>query len=389
MTTSTIIRTDVAEEFLALVPSIAGFAPRRSLVCVAFRGRRTVGVLRHDLPRRIADHRALVSAVLGTLCRIVDVDGVVPIVYTDRPYPRGAGAAERRLLGTVVDRLESAGYTVRDSLLVAASGWASQFDPSAPATGHPIELIEESAVRLAGSLPADASAESERVLPDPAQLHEIERLLDQAERAAVLPRRFAEALGSALDPVELVEELMAEGPEPDAARVAWLAHLASLAAFRDAIALQIAFGATVGELAIDGAMSANDRAADAGLSMDELVAADLAAEAVDEIDELITGLFLGRTGLRPEHPRVRRGIRVVELAIAATPPRYRPGLLCIAAWLHWSQGRGSRAGAQLDEALAIDPEHPMARLLGTFLASGALPEWVFTPPRGGPSLAAR
>lgn len=381
MTVPTIIRAEAAEEFLALVPSIAGFAPRRSLVCVVFRGSRTVGVLRHDLPHRIVDHRALVSAVLGTLCRISEVDGVVPIVYTDRAYPRGRGAAERRLLGTVADRLASAGYAVRDSLLVAATGWASQLDPGAPPTGHPPELIELASARLGDAVPADASAGVEPLVGDAGRAGEIDRLLDEIERSATLPRPFAEALGAALDPVELVESLIADSAEPDAARLAWLAHLGSLAAFRDAIAVQIGFGAAAGELAIDGAAAANDRAAEAGLSVDELVAADLAAGSVDEIDEVIVGLFLGRTGLRPEPRRVRRGIRVLELAIAEAPRRYLPGLLCIVGWLHWSQGRGSRAGEQFDRALDLDPRHPMARLLSAFLATGALPDWLFEPAR--------
>lgn len=392
----TVIRTRAAHEFLALVPELAGARPRRSLVCVAFRGSRTVGLLRHALPLRLADHPAVVQAALATLCRIDGVDAVVPVVYTDRAYPRGAGAAERKLLGRLVDRLEDAGFVVRDSLLVAATGWASQFDRAAPVTGHPLALIDEAAARLADLVPerdalecwdapAELQAEVAQLLAGPGR--RVGRGEPAGAEGELEGERDAE-LGEPDDPIELVETLLAAERPPQASGIARLVHLASLAAYRDAIVLQIGFGATVGELALEGSLAANDRAARAQLPLDDLVRAEFAAGAADEVDELVGRMFLGETKLRPDASRVRRGIRLVEFAIALCPPAERPGLHCIAAWLHWSLGVASRAGKHLDLALEIDRRHPMAGLLAGYFGSGMLPEWAFAAPPNGSVLSA-
>ena len=121
---TTIIRAEQAHDFLALVPMLAGFRPERSIVCVAFRGNRTVGVLRHDLPRRARDRAPLVSVIVGTICRMPGIDAVVPVVYTDARFA-GRGIPERALLQLLVKEAERAGFTVRDALCRGADAWAS------------------------------------------------------------------------------------------------------------------------------------------------------------------------------------------------------------------------------------------------------------------------
>ena len=65
---TTIIRAEAAHDFLALVPALVGYRPARSVLCVAFDGNRTGGVLRHDLPDGPDATDALVRAVVGTVC---------------------------------------------------------------------------------------------------------------------------------------------------------------------------------------------------------------------------------------------------------------------------------------------------------------------------------
>ena len=146
---TTIIRAAAAHDLLALVPALAGFVPERSIVCVAFRGSRSAGVLRHDLPRRARDRPSLVSAIVGTLCRMPGVDAVVPIAYTDRTFESSRGLPERVLLALLVRRFEQAGFQVRDALCRAADGWGSLLDPATPARGHALAMIDESAAATA------------------------------------------------------------------------------------------------------------------------------------------------------------------------------------------------------------------------------------------------
>lgn len=379
---TTIIRAGSAQEFLALVPSIAGFEPARSLVCVAFEGSRTVGVLRHDLPRRTRDRGALAEVVVATLCRMPGVDGVVPIVYTGAAFAERADAPERRLVELLSSRASEAGFVVRDALCVASDGWGSYLDAELPATGHPLALIARPAeacsvpdVDLRRHDPAVHARIPDR---DPRRAAAVARALDRLEASGPSEAELTR-LGDDLDPVELVEHLLEPGEVP-ARAAAWFLHLASRPMFRDGMMLQFAFGPLVGAAALDDAAESLERAGQRGVSVDELVLGELVDGAGEPVSEMLARLLVGQTTLRPGRPRIERAVEVVRRAIADAPRDRRPGPLCILAWLLWALGRGSAAGAILDAALELDPGHTMAMLLLRHLGSGALPEWAFVRP---------
>ncbi|WP_448003980.1 DUF4192 family protein [Agromyces bauzanensis] len=197
--------------------------------------------------------------------------------------------------------------------------------------------------------------------------HELERLLEE--------------LGALVDPVELVEALLDEDPaDIGADLLAWLVHLAGRPAFRDAMMLQFAFGPAIGALALDDAMEVNERAAEHGEAVSELVARESresGERGAETVAGLLSRLLLGESSTRPDPDRIERAIAVLRRAIAHAPERHRPGPLCIAAWLAWALGRGSAAGVFVDRALEIEPAHTMAGLLYAYLGSGAIPEWAF------------
>ncbi|PWC03151.1 hypothetical protein DCE94_12860 [Agromyces badenianii] len=377
---TTIIRAEAPHDLLALIPSLAGFRPERSVVCVAFAGNRTVGVLRHDLPRQVRDRAPLVSAIVGTLCRMGGVDAIVPIVYTDARFDAGRGLPQRALLSLLVKRSEQAGFLVRDALCRAADAWGSLLDPDTPTTGHPLALIDESPVTrlVPEACPVLASANEAADLPavDAAASTALVAALDGLagdSRGAALTR-----LGPNGDPVVLVETLLDRSSVHPPLRLAWFVHLASLPAMRDAMMLQFAFGVVVGEAAHDDAMSTADRAEALDETVDGLVRREMANGAVGEVSEMLSRLMLGQTSLRPDARRVERALSMLRPLIANAPATHRVGLLCMAAWLAWSLGRGSVAGAFIDRALEIDEGHSMAGLLAAFIGSGALPDWAFS-----------
>ena len=383
---TTIIHATGAHDLLALVPTLAGFVPERSIVCVAFRGTRSAGVLRHDLPRRARDRPALVSAIIGTLCRMPGVDAVVPIAYTDTTFAAARGIPERGLLSLLVRRAGQAGFGVRDALCRAPDGWGSLLDPDTPASGHPLAAIDESpaARRLPAEIQASASPAEAGRLPavDEATA---DALRAELEAFADLERSVAlfERLDDAADPVALIEALLVGEPaELPVLRLAWFLHLADRPAIRDAMMLQLAFGPQVGELAHDDAAATASRAAETWETVDELVRRELADGEDDDASEFLGRLLLGQTSVRPDHRRVRRALDLVRWAAAQAPVDRRPGPLCMAAWLAWALGMGSAAGMLVDRAVACAPSHSMASLLSAFIGSGALPEWAFVDPGG-------
>ncbi|MGH3703558.1 MAG: DUF4192 family protein [Agromyces sp.] len=378
---TTIIRAEAAHDFLALVPSLAGFHPTQSLLCVAFSGNRTAGVLRYDLPRRVRDRAPLAAMIVGTLCRMRGVDAVVPIVYTEARFGAGRGMPQRALLRMLTARAEEAGFLVRDALCRAGDGWGSLLDPTTPATGHPLALIDESPVtRLARGAGEVASSPTASAALPPAEpeigpriAEALARLTDEEERERALRR-----LGEHGDPVALVESLLVRGRVQPPLRLAWFLHLASIPAVRDAMMLQIGFGALIGEAAHDDAIATAERAAAHEETIDRLVVRELATGTTGEVSEMLSRLMIGQSQLRPDAGRVERALTMLRRLIANAPPTHRVGPLCIAAWLSWTLGRGSAAGAFIDAAVDLDPDHSMAGLLSALIGSGTLPEWAFS-----------
>lgn len=379
---TTIIRAGAAHDLLALVPTLAGFRPERSIVCVAFRGNRSAGVLRYDLPRRARERPLIADSLIATLCRIPGVDAVVPIAYSDATFAARRGMPERALLSLVTSRAEEAGFIVRDALCRAADAWGSLLDPDTPESGHPLSMIDESPVaeRVQPQASGLGSAESSGELPqrDDARAESIATELDAFADERRIESRL-DALGSEADPVELVETLLREDPGSHSPRrLAWFLHLASAPAMRDAMMLQLAFGPVVGMLAHDDAEVTAERAARHSTTVDALVRRDLERGEEDEVSEMLARLLLGQSKTRPDPSRIECALEMLRPLIADAPLDRRIGSLCIAAWLTWSLGRGSAAGVLLDRALEIDPDHSMATLLTAFIGSGALPEWAFS-----------
>jgi hypothetical protein len=253
-----------------------------------------------------------------------------------------------------------------------------------PASGHPLAMIDENPVTdqapdAAGALQAPDAIASLPTSDGPTAMRiaeAFERFGDADPGDPVL-----EQLGDDLDPVELVESLLSGDPtQQPALRLAWFLHLAARPAFRDGMMLQFAFGPVVGAAAHDDAIATAERADVSGESLDELVRREVADGEYREVAELLSRLLLGQSSLRPERPRVELALELLRLLITNAPEAARVGPLCIAAWLAWSIGRGSAAGAFIDRAVGIDPAHSMAGLLATFIGSGALPEWAFVRP---------
>lgn len=393
---TTIIRAEAAHDFLDLVPALVGYRPSRSVLCVAFDGNRTGGVLRHDLPDEPEAADALVRTMVGTMCRIAGADAVVPVVYTEQRFD-GAGMPHRDLLDSLARRAEEAGFLVRDALCVAADGWGSLLDEHLPPGGRPLALIDESPVASRadehGPLAESPTALVSLPEPDSETAAAIARILDglgdgdpAAPSASGMLDELERELGDALDPV-VAGERLARVEDRSAARLAWILHLLDRPAFRDAIMLQVAFGSVIGELALDSAEEAAEHARRSGVRLDELMRRELTAEAVESVDEFLTRLLLGQSAARPDPERIRRALDTLVVAIANSPQARRPGALCVAAWWSWALGRGSAAGALIGLALEADPGHGMAGVLARFFGSGTLPDWAFhpsVPDAGGP-----
>src|SRR5690349_6034174 len=124
---TTVVKAASPADFLALLPTLAGFTPERSVCVVPFAtvgGRtRTMGVARWDLPgpEKIFEFTA---AVANQLPRFEAADAVVFVVYTDERDSK-VTTSVLALLNELGIMAHNQGFQVRDSLVVEPESWYS------------------------------------------------------------------------------------------------------------------------------------------------------------------------------------------------------------------------------------------------------------------------
>lgn len=370
---TTIIRTDRAQDFLALVPHLTGFQPRQSIVLVAFRGNRTCGALRCDLPEPSAPaavRRRAATTMIGMVCRIPGVDAVVPVVYTDDAFSAGVRMPHRAFIRTVLSRATDSGFLVRDALCVATDGWGSYLDDGCPQRGRPLDLIAASPAGRTLATSAERSAlidiDTEATLPA-ADFETRERTaktytaLESLRESPELAPALVFDHGFPGDVVGFADTLIRGGGEVVSPQdAALLAFLVQGPCTRDEILLTWAWGQAFG----DSVGRMNDR-----------------HHSGEDISGMPGAMALGGFDMpRPDPDRIRSGIGVLRYTAARVPRRAQPPLLTMIGWSHWALGAGTLAGRWTDQARVIDSDYGLAELLDTMLQGGRLPDWAWEVP---------
>lgn len=365
---TTIINATDPAEFLGLVPALAGFTPRRSLVLVPFHDARTKGAMRIDLPDADVDPDDYADLTLRALLQLPDIDAVALVVYTDDDgcqVPDGLLLPHLMTIEAVADVCADAGLHIVEALCVTPSGWADYRDEDPR-----IQPLAEGPADLAGTGDVTGDQLSGAVLPpsDLADREQVGRALRELEHEMQRHSAGHRLLASDDNPLALiaaeqvlddlpgfVEELL-DAPSGlsvyDCAALLWCLNRPML---RDTVLVQWATDQAFGTRALDA----------------QLEFSALRTPVPDAIGEV----FLGR-GARPDPDRIGCALQVVREAASRAPRHAKAAALTAAGWLSWSLGRSSHAGAYVDQALQIEPEHSMASLISSVLAAGMLPEWM-------------
>lgn len=370
---TTVAKTREAQDFLALVPRLVGFEPHESVILVAFRGNRTCGAMRFDVPAVATDpvYRSIATTLIGMLCKVRGADAVVPVVYTDDRFGGPERIPVAGFVAALVSRAELSGFTVRDALCVAADGWGSYLDEDCPSAGRPLAAIAASSVH--DSIPSPRSNELGGVadgadLPpvDLATTERVARCLDTYRQSlfdSALADTFRTELDLLEDPTFFAECALTLDPDSiDHSIAALLILCLSSPPVRDATMLQWAFDLDVG----DRVLEENERF--------------LAGDAVGDAGALILG-----EGPRPDPERIAAAMALLKSLVARAPRSGRPPLLCMLGWLSWALGRSSLAARFIDSAQQIDARYGFAEVLAAVLAAGHLPDWAFETDRSGGS----
>ncbi len=90
----------------------------------------------------------------------------------------------------------------------------------------------------------------------------------------------------------------------------------------------------------------------------------------------MAGVVDPASAVPPDRSRARAATAVLEAVVAHAARERTASPLTLLAFLAWWSGEGSRAAFRAAEALAVDPTHRLARLLGAALRAGLPPGWV-------------
>jgi hypothetical protein len=391
----TIVKASTAQDFLALVPQLLGFEAEESIVFVAFRGKRSIGAMRYDLPapNSTPAHRKIATTLVGMVSKLPEVDAVLPVVYTARPFAGETGVPFADFLRPVIDRFEFSGIDVKDALCVAGDGWGSYLDPACPPGGRPLDGIASS--RIEEEIPEELrqplrSIEEWTRLPavDLAAKERVARRIRTLSTMIGVLRTRAWAEGGDAEPTDdgstaaagrqsltnaeidavldvhllnnlpsFVETVFQCDPRrlPDRA-AALLIHAAQSPALRDVLLMQWAFDRQTGKRVLDDAERFHE------------------GESAGALET--SNMMLGE-GPRPDSDRIESALAIVKALAAVAPRGQRPPLFCILGWLSWALGRSSVAARFVESAVEIDPSYGFAEILQMMLARGMLPEWAF------------
>jgi hypothetical protein len=364
---TTVLKATDSADFLGLVPALAGFTPRQSIVLVPFESSRTHGAMRIDLPRDDVELEEFVDAAVGLVSRVRKTDAVALVAYTDEPPQHTRDGIVLPHTVVIEDLLAVAmdsGLRIVDALCVTASGWSSYLDddpalrsldeipdvPSIPGvadvSGDQNEGVE---------LPSADLAEKERVAR---ALHDLTDVLDH-ERSSRSARENPQAINASLllDDLPQFFEIALEQPENlppfAAAALLWCMNRPT---FRDAALVQWATDLSTGIDVLDA----------------QLAFADQGTAVPPEMGDI----FIGQ-GATPDADRLRLALALTRNVAARAPREFRAAPLTVAAWLSWALGRSTHASHYLDAVFEIAPEYSLARLLSTLISAAVLPEWTF------------
>lgn len=164
-----------------------------------------------------------------------------------------------------------------------------------------------------------------------------------------------------------------DADDVDLPLIAQFAFMSMVPAMPESVALQIAFGRSVGEEQVREFARLFARARQRGLSIDEYVGELVARDAVPR--GKLVRLLHGETRRKPDAERIQQGIALLRRIASLVPSTVRPPLLCAIAWLYWARGKRAIAMAYLAEAARIEPEHILARGL-SWLVTTKTPAWL-------------
>ncbi len=376
-----VLRCESTADLLAALPLATGYTDGHSLFIMLFRGKRSCGTARMELPcdQSAGETEALIEGVIALLGETgAGADSPAFVITTSQSFGEQRGTPWLRFARRLERRLSKRGWRAREFAVLAADGWRSLHGDSE----LPRSLREIANSRLA--LQADASRFG--------ALHREPRTLDELGRLPQPDPHRSQAVARQLRTIEQRRASEAARTEPETAAGAalWLPGTARVA--------EACFGTSRGR---NGRRSVEPRLLarliDAAQNSDRwlvlaLTAMTRAEFLVGVAEEFadgrfervpleegpaarpswsVLGLLVSLAQDVPEPEQLGRTIDALGDAAAHAPEPQRPALLALLAWAWWLRGLQSVSLRFVAQALSIDAGHELTLMVERLIEAPA------------------
>ncbi|MCA0380065.1 MAG: DUF4192 domain-containing protein [Actinobacteria bacterium] len=380
-----ILRCSSTADFLAALPSLAGFTAENSLFVVCFQGNRGGNVIRIDLPD--SDAPKVATGFLDCVVSLLHDTGAgaerpALAITTTLSFAESGAVPRGRLAHQIKRRFRREGWQLRELAVIASDGWCGLLGESG-GRARPLSEIEQSPIAakarrrdrsygdlaMVGTLP---QADPARTAAVQNQLRTItQRQSDDEAHGATAQvnrvlLRISRAASVADTCLRAVHQTALASPESTASLHAAKKHQRRrvparlLAKFIDSAQQQQGWLVCVLTV-LTRAEFVVEMVHDTGAER----FAEIALESVPDsppgphdawsIRHLLTSLSYEM----PPRERLRSAIAVTEDAIVHAPAETRPALYALLAWAWWALGMQSVAARIVGDGLALAPKHKL------------------------------
>lgn len=351
-----VLRCHGTADFLAALPFLTGFTAKSSLFVVSFRGSRSSGAMRIDLPESSAP--GPLRSYLDGIAGLLHDTGAGPscpalVIACEETFAAAGTVPWKRLAKALARRIEREGWQLRDLAVVAPDGWAEIFGPRAGERRKLSEIRGSSISAAAAAFaPPPPPLDSLGTLPeaDPVRNDAVANCLAAlTEHPGTTRMQWAAELANSCFSTDPASQ-----PNPAA-----LAELI-LAAAHPSSWFVLALAAIVQAEHVSGLAEAWNETA----LLDLTVHLDEPSRAIPPRPWSLQSILDTVSLEQPEPRRLRHAITVLADAATHTPEARRPALLALLAWTWWMLGMQSVSQRLVAAALRIDEAHPLALIIG-------------------------
>ncbi|MFJ5698713.1 DUF4192 domain-containing protein [Arthrobacter sp. NPDC093139] len=318
-------------DLLSFIGHTLGFWPQESLVCITVDTDHLGATLRVDLPQHDGGELGYARTVAGYLTHDPNATSVLFAVYTATPWDPSHPKPRAGIIAALTGVLAERGITISDGLLVGEKTFTQYDGDPQTSAAIPLTATQTSTINAEFIYRGSSVEETDRItLPTPTK--------DAAKDAAVENHMKTIRALPANDAIGRARRLWADMLD------------AKTYPTEDQIITLIANFQFPG-------------------IRDQLIA------DIPGIKEPAHQVLFAQTQGKPQWSRIEWAQQLLLHTYTRTNNQHAAPLLTALGYIHWWEGRGSKAHQFLQLALEADPEYRLAKLSDQMIGCGMIAGW--------------